>query len=73
MASKKIRLSNRDKTVIRLLLTFNMNVTEVAREMCYSRQSIYNFVKKITEKTGLNPLDIQNLLDLKQKYCSSGE
>ncbi|MBQ7673244.1 MAG: hypothetical protein IJT36_01770 [Alphaproteobacteria bacterium] len=71
--TRKARLSDKEISIIKLLFECNRSVSSVAKKICYSRSSVYNFIKKINDKTGFNPLEIKDLIQLQKIYGNLGD
>ena len=67
---KEISMNNldeSDKSIINSMAENNMNISKVARELCYHRNSIVYKIDNIKEKTGYDPtnfFDLRSLVDI---------
>ena len=58
------KLTVSERETINLLADNAMNVSRVAAETYYSRKAIYERIRNIRAKTGINPLDFWGLHSL---------
>lgn len=56
-----MNLTDIEKETLLLLADNSLNVSRVADETYYSRKAIYERVRNIRAKTGINPLDFWGL------------
>lgn len=56
-----MNLTDIEKETLLLLADNSLNVSKVADETYYSRKAIYERVRNIRAKTGINPLDFWGL------------
>lgn len=61
-------LSELDKNIILSLAENDMNISKVAKEMKYHRNSILYHMDKIKRETGLSPYKFYDLIEL-LKMC----
>lgn len=55
------KLTVSERETLNLLADNSMNVSRVAAETYFSRKAIYDRIRNIRAKTGLNPLDFWGL------------
>ena len=60
-------MNETDKEILIVFAENNMNVCETARVLIYHRNNVDYHLKRIEEKTGLNPKNFFNLVKLLQK------
>lgn len=59
-------MNDKEIEVIKSMCDCDMNVSRVARELHYHRNSIVYRIEQIKEKTGLNPSCFYDLVKLKE-------
>lgn len=53
-----------EKTIIRSMAINNMNISQVAKDVGYSRQQIIRYIQKIDDESGLDCKNFYDLIEL---------
>lgn len=57
-------MDDMDRAMIRLLAKHSLNVSDVAREICYHRNSVVYRIQRIKKETGKDPMQFYDLIEL---------
>ena len=66
--SEHIKTSKFEAKILILLAENSMNISEVARTLCYHRNTICYHIEQIKKKTGKDPLILFDLAELLTSY-----